>query len=319
VTSSGDLLLTVLSGGTGTSKLLQGLLKILKPEELSVIVNTGEDVEISGLNVSPDIDTVMYALAGIVNEKTWYGIKADTFFCHEALKSLGHAELLRIGDRDRATKMYRTLMLKRGKKLSTVTKELCEKFGVRANVMPMSDDRVQTCIRTENGAMKFHDFWVARKGTDRVLGINFDGAEDAEPAPGVMEAIEISDFILIGPSNPITSIGPILAVKEIRRALSLNIRRVVVISPIVGYSPISGPAKSLMQGLGYEVSPLGVARIYRGVAGMLIMNNTDKKFGPSINEIDIKTVFMNTLMPDRESRVRLARELIAILNKLPMN
>jgi LPPG:FO 2-phospho-L-lactate transferase len=306
----------VLSGGTGTSKLLQGLSQILEPEELSVIVNTGEDVEISGLNVSPDIDTVMYSLAGIINEETWYGINGDTFFCHEALKGLGYAELLRIGDRDRATKMYRTLMLKRGKKLSTVSRELCEKFGVCANVMPMSDDRVQTRISTENGEMRFHEFWVARKASDRVFGINFDGAENAKPAPGVLEAIEISDSILIGPSNPITSIGPILVVEEIRQALSRDSRRVVAVSPIVGGAPISGPARVLMQGLGHEVSPLGVARIYNGVAGTLIMDNTDKKFEPSINEIGMKTFFMNTLMPDRGSRVRLARELLDILNKL---
>jgi LPPG:FO 2-phospho-L-lactate transferase len=302
----------VLSGGTGTSKLLQGLSQILKPEELSVIVNTGEDVEISGLNVSPDLDTVMYALAGIVNEETWYGVKGDTFFCHEALKSLGHVEVLRIGDRDRATKMYRTLMFKRGKKLSTISKELCEKFGVRVNVMPMSDERVQTRIRTENGIMTFHEFWVARKASDGVLGISFDGAEDAKPAPGVLEAIEAAESILIGPSNPVTSIGPILAVEEIRKALSRDSERVVAVSPIVGDAPISGPARVLMQGLGYDVSPLGVARIYQGVAGTLVINDTDKKFGPSIDELGIKTIFMNTLMSDRAARIRLARELLDI-------
>jgi LPPG:FO 2-phospho-L-lactate transferase len=312
VISSGDLLLTVLSGGTGTSKLLQGLSQILKPEALSVIVNTGEDVEISGLNVSPDLDTVMYALAGIVNEKTWYGINDDTFFCYEALKNLGQVELLRIGDRDRATKMYRTLMLKRGKKLSTISKEICEKFGVRANVMPMSDERVQTRIKTENGIMTFHEFWIARKASDRVLEISFDGADNAKPAPGVLEVIEAADSILIGPSNPITSMGPILAIEEIREALSRNSGRVVAVSPIVGDAPISGPARVLMQGLGHEVSPRGVARLYRGVVGTLVMNNTDEKFGPSIDELGIKPVFMDTLMPDRAARIRLARELLDI-------
>lgn len=300
----------MLSGGTGTSKLLQGLSQILKPAELSVIVNTGEDVEISGLYVSPDLDTVMYTLAGIVNEETWYGIDSDTFFCHEALKNLGQAELLRIGDRDRATKMYRTTMLKRGKKLSTISKELCEKFGVRGNVLPMSDERVQTRITTENGAMTFHQFWVARKATDRVTGVSFDGAEDANPAPDILESIEMADAILIGPSNPITSVGPILAVKEIRNALSRDSGRVVAVSPIVGDAPISGPAGVLMQGSGYEVNPVGVARIYQGVAGTLVINDTDKKFAPKINELGIKTVFMNTLMPDRAARIRLARQLL---------
>jgi len=202
--------------------------------------------------------------------------------------------------------------LKRGKKLSMISKELCEKFGVRANVMPMSDERVQTRISTENGIITFHEFWVAKKASDRVLGISFDGAEDAKPAPGVIESIKMADAILIGPSNPITSIGPILAVGDIREALSRDSGRVVAVSPIVGDAPISGPARVLMQGLGHEVSPLGVARIYRGVAGTLVMNKTDEKFGPSIDELGIKTVFMDTLMPDRAARIRLARELLDI-------
>jgi len=306
----------VLSGGTGTPKLLQGLSQLLKPEELSIIVNTGEDVEISGLHVSPDLDTVVYTLAGIVNEETWYGIRGDTFFCHEALKRLGHVELLRIGDRDRATKLYRTLMLKRGRPLSTITKELCGRFGVRANVMPMSDERVQTLINTEAGVMAFHEFWVARKAADSVLGISFQGAEGAKPAPGVLEAIGAADVVLIGPSNPVTSIGPILAIEEIREALSRNRGKVVTVSPIVGNAPISGPAGVLMRGLGYEVSPVGVARIYRGVAGALVLNNTDEQFGPVIDELGIKVVFMDTLMPDHAARVRLARELLAISIRL---
>jgi LPPG:FO 2-phospho-L-lactate transferase len=285
---------------------------LLKPEELSIVVNTGEDVEISGLHVSPDLDTVVYALAGIVNEETWYGIRDDTFFCHEALKRLNHVELLRIGDRDRATKFYRTLMLKQGKPLSMITKEICERFGVRANIMPMSDERVQTFIDTEAGVMTFHEFWVARKATDRALGVNFKGAENAKPAPGVLEAIEASDAILIGPSNPVTSIGPILAVEEIRKALSRNREKVVAVSPIVGNAPISGPAGVLMRGLGYEVSPVGVARIYRGVVKALVLNNTDERFGQAIDELGVKAVFMNTFMPDHAARVRLARELLEI-------
>lgn len=305
----------MLSGGTGTPKLLQGLSRLIKPEEFSIIVNTGEDVEISGLLVSPDLDTVVYTLAGIVNEETWYGIRGGTFFCHEALKRLGHVELLRIGDRDRATKLYRTLMLKQGKPLSEITKEICQHLGVQANVLPMSDDRVRTLINTEAGIMQFHEFWVARRAKDKVIGVRFEGAENAEPAPGVLEALEKADGVLIGPSNPVTSIGPILAVEGIREALSRNRGRVVAVSPIVGNAPISGPAGVLMRGLGYEVSPVGVARIYRGVAGTLILNNTDERFGPAIDELGIKTVFMDTLMPDHAARVRFARELLAILTQ----
>lgn len=302
----------MLSGGTGTPKLLQGLSSLLRPEELSIIVNTGEDVEISGLNVSPDLDTVIYTLADIINEETWYGIRGDKFFCHEGLKRLGHVELLRIGDQDRATKLYRTLMLKRGKPLSAITKEICKRFGVRANVMPMSDERVQTLVDTEAGVMQFHIFWVTRRAKDKVRGVKFEGAGRAKPAPGVLEALEVSEVIIIGPSNPVTSIGPILAVKEIHEALSRNRERVVAISPIVGNAPVSGPAGALMTGLGYEVSPFGVARIYRGVVGKLVLNNTDKRLGSVADKFGIKTVFMDTLMPDRISRVRLARELLEI-------
>lgn len=302
----------MLSGGTGTPKLLQGLSSLLKPEELSIVVNTGEDVEISGLHVSPDLDTVIYTLAGVINEETWYGIRGDTFFCHEALKRLGHVELLRIGDRDRATKLYRALMLKQGKPLSAITKEICKQLGVRANVMPMADERVQTLVNTEAGIMQFHEFWVTRRAKDEVRGVEFEGAGRAKPARGVLEALKRSEVIVIGPSNPVTSIGPMLAVKEIREALSRNRERVVAISPIVGNAPVSGPAGALMKGLGYEVSPVGVARIYQGVVGTLALNNTDERFGPAIDELGIKAVLLDTIMPDHTARVRLARELLAI-------
>jgi LPPG:FO 2-phospho-L-lactate transferase len=176
----------------------------------------------------------------------------------------------------------------------------------------MSDERVQTLISTEAGVMTFHEFWVARKATDRVLGVRFEGAEGAKPAPGVLEAIEAADMILIGPSNPVTSIGPILAVKEIRGALSRDRGKGVAVSPIVGNAPISGPAGVLMRGLGYEVSPVGVARMYRGVVGTLVLNTTDERFASAIDELGIKAVFMDTFMPDHASRVRLARDLLAM-------
>ena len=305
-------MITVLSGGTGTPKLLQGLSSLLKPEELSVIVNTGEDVEISDLYVSPDLDTVIYTLADIINEETWYGIRGDKFFCHEALKRLGHVELLRIGDQDRATKLCRTLMLKQGKPLSTITKELCKRLGVRANVMPMSDERVQTLVGTEAGVMQFHIFWVARRGKDKVRGIKFEGAKRAKPAPGVLESLEESEVIIIGPSNPVTSIGPILAVKEIREALSRNRERVVAVSPIVGNAPVSGPAGELMRGIGYKVNPLGVARIYQEVASAMLIDRRDERLAGHIEEFGIRVVLADLLMPDLPSRVRLAREVLSL-------
>lgn len=276
-----------------------------------MVVNTAEDVEVSGLHVSPDLDTVVYTLAGIVNEETWYGVRGDTFRCHEMLKKLGHPELLRIGDQDRAVKLYRTLALKRGKRLSEITRELCRGLGVRARVMPMSDDRVKTLVHTDAGLLEFHEFWVARRAKDRVLGVSFEGANEAEAAPGVLEALEQSEAILLGPSNPITSIGPILAIREIGRTLQSLRDRVTAVSPIIGGSPVSGPAGVLMRGLGHEVSPLGVARIYQRFAQTIFIDRGDEGFKPAIEELGIEVKLEDLLMPDLRARVRLARALLA--------
>jgi len=305
-------LLTVLSGGTGTPKLLQGIARLLEPEELSIIVNTAEDIEVSGLHVAPDLDSVMYTLAGIVNEETWYGIRGDTFACHELLGILGEKELLRIGDRDRAVKLRRTLLLRRGKALSEVTRELCKSLVVRANVMPMSDDRVQTRIETKSGTLSFHRFWVVRHGDDKVKGVSFKGIENARPAPGVLKAIEKAKAILIGPSNPVTSIGPILAIAEIREAIVQKRERVLAVSPIVGNAAVSGPAGALMQGLGYEVSPLGVARMYQGVVGTLVIDRGDEGHALAVQELGINPAFADLLMPDLSSRIGLAREVLSL-------
>ncbi len=305
-------MLTVLSGGTGTPKLLQGLARLVGKGKLSVIVNTAEDVEVSGLNVSPDLDTVMYTLAGVVNEETWYGIRGDTFACHDMLGRLGEPELLKIGDRDRAVKLRRTLELKREKPLSEVTQELCEQLGVRARVLPMSDDRIQTRVDTGAGTLSFHEFWVRRRAADKVRDVSFEGAEEAKPAPGVLEAIKTAKAIIIGPSNPVTSIGPILAIEDIREEIIRNRERVVAVSPILGNSAVSGPAGELMRGLGYRVSPLGVAKIYRGIIGTLVLDWSDRGRARAVEEFGINTAFADLLMPNVASRVRLAREVLGI-------
>lgn len=305
-------MLTVLSGGTGTPKLLQGLARLVGKGKLSVIVNTAEDVEVSGLNVTPDLDTVMYTLAGVVNEETWYGIRGDTFACHDMLGRLGEPELLRIGDRDRAVKLRRTLELKRGKPLSDITQELCEQLGVRARVLPMSDDRIQTRVDTEAGTLSFHEFWVRRRAADKVRDVSFEGAEEAKPAPGVLEAIKTAKAIIIGPSNPVTSIGPILAIEDIREEIIRNRERVVAVSPILGSSAVSGPAGELMRGLGYRVSSLGVAKMYRGIIGTLVLDWSDRGRARAVEEFGINTAFADLLMPNVASRVRLAREVLGI-------
>lgn len=299
-----------MSGGTGTPKLLQGLVHLVGQENLSIIVNTGEDLEISGLYVSPDIDTVMYTLAGVVNEETWYGLREDTFEEHEKLKQEGKSELLRIGDLDRKVKQLRTILLKTGEPLSAVTRELCRRFDVLANVMPMSDDRVTTRIHTEVGTMTFHEFWVARRAQDRVKSVLFDGAELARAAPGVLEAIEDGEAIIIGPSNPVTSIGPIVAIREIRSALKKLREKVIAVSPIIGGSPVSGPAGALMRGLGYEISPLGVAQYYCDFISGLVIDRRDETLRPKIEDLGIAVFSTDLLMPDLPSRVKLARSVL---------
>lgn len=305
-------MLTILSGGTGTPKLLQGITHLLKRERLSVIVNTAEDVEVSGLHVSPDLDTVMYTLAGIVNDEAWYGVRRDTFACHDLLERFGEPELLRIGDRDRAVKLYRTLQLRRGKPLSEVTEELCAKLGVRARVLPMSDDQVQTRVRTEAGTMSFHEYWVRRRAADKVKGVSFEGAENAKPAPGVLNAIHNARAIVIGPSNPVTSIGPILAIEEIKIALLRNRERVIVVSPMVGKAAVSGPAGELLRGLSYKVSPFGVARFYREFASALLIDRSDRELAEKIEEFGIRAVPADLFMPDLPSRVKLARKVLEL-------
>jgi LPPG:FO 2-phospho-L-lactate transferase len=312
--SLGDLLLSVLSGGTGTPKLLQGLIQLLHQEKISVIVNTAEDLELSGLYISPDLDTVLYTLAGVVNEETWYGIHGDTFEHHEELRRQGKPELLRIGDRDREVKRYRTDLLKQGRTLSEATQELCRKFGVRAKVMPMSDDRVQTCVYTEAGPMTFHEFWVARRARDRVTGVRFEGIESARAATGVVNSIRKSDAVIIGPSNPVTSIGPIVAVREIREALIRNRGKVLAVSPIVGGMPVSGPAGALMRGTGHEVSALGVARIYEDFVSTLMIDKRDAGLKGDIERLGVRAVLEDILMPDLRERKRLAGRVLEVIS-----
>lgn len=303
-------MIALLSGGTGTPKLLQGMVREVEEDELCVVVNTGDDVEVSGLHVSPDLDAVVYTLSGLINEETWWGIRGDTFETHLALRELGVKELLRLGDRDRATCLLRTLELRRGKRLSRFTSELCRRWGVRAKVLPMTDDRVVTEILTPRGWVHFQEFWVGRGGRERVRGVRFRGSEEAEPAPGVLRALRESDFVLIGPSNPVTSIGPILSLRKIREELRRRKEEVVVVSPILGRAPVSGPAGKLMDALGFEVSPRGVAEYYREVAGHFFLHLSDREFASSLEEVGMRVHLANLWMRNLAERRRLARRVL---------
>lgn len=306
-------MLTILSGGTGTPKLLQGLIEVIPQDEITVVVNTGEDVEVSGLRVSPDLDTVIYTLAGIVDDEKWYGMEEDSFHVYEMLQELGHNELLKIGDRDRAIKLYRTMRLEEGAGLSQVTEEICRGLGVEADVLPMSDERVTTRITTDEGEMSFHEFWVERRAKVEVRDVNFLNADEAEPAPGVVEALDESKSIVVGPSNPITSLGSMLSLSGIRSALRRNREKILAVSPVLGDAPVSGPTGVLMRGLGYEVSPISVAEIYEEFVNMFLLHEEDESMASNIEDLGMEVLLADINLPDFSSRVQLAEKILDIL------
>lgn len=305
----------ILSGGTGTPKLLVGLEKVFKEEELNIIVNTAEDVWISGNLLCPDVDSVLYTLAGIMDKKTWWGVKDDSFHTHNALQRLQHPEHLMIGDIDRATHIMRSELLRQGKSLTEATATLARSFGIpdRIKILPMTDEpaTVRTKILTPEGELHFQEFWVARKGAPDVLDVYFEGIDEVKPSEAVVQALEKESdaLVLIGPSNPITSVGPILGLKGIRKLLKWKI--VMAISPIVGTEAVSGPAGKFMRAKGFEVSPSGVYMCYKGFLDVLIIAKGDECSVDTGVDV-LKTDIM--IKKDRDSR-RLALFLKKYLQK----
>jgi LPPG:FO 2-phospho-L-lactate transferase len=293
-------MITILSGGTGTPKLLQGIKNIKKPKELTVIVNTLENDYFSGVYVAADLDTVMYTLADIINEDTWYGIKDDTFITHETLKNLGCPETLRIGDKDRAFKIQKTLLLKEYS-LSQVIEMQKKSIGLDSKIIPMSDQKSDIIIHTDEGEMEFHQFLVDHQGQPEVLDVEYT---IVKPANDVVESIEGSDMVIIGPSNPITSIGPITSMEGIVDALKKTY--VVAVSPIIGDKPVSGPAEKFMQAFGHEVSSLGVANIYKEFLDKFIIDNIDISYQKKIERLISEVVVTKTNMENLRDKVKLA-------------
>jgi len=270
-------MIVVFTGGTGGSKLVQGLQQVVAPEELTVIVNTGDDVEWWGLHVSPDVDSVLYGLADLLSKDRGWGVAGDSFRCLERMKQLEQPSWFALGDLDLATHLTRTAMLRAGKTLSEATAELAAKFGVRARVLPMSDDRVSTMLDTAKGALTFQEYFVRERHQVEVRAVRFEGAERARPAPGVIHSIESADGIIFAPSNPVTSIGPILAVPGIRDALRRTPAPVIAVSPIVGGAAVSGPAGTLMKMMGWPSTIAGVAQAYEDFLDVLVADNADKE------------------------------------------
>ncbi len=300
-------MIVVLAGGVGAARFLQGLLQVVPQDEVTVIANTGDDREFYGLYVSPDVDIVLYTLAGLVNEQQGWGIQDDTYHTMQQLSTYGYDNWFNLGDRDLATHIHRTNLLKQGLTLSQITDQIRSRFNLNIAMLPMSDQSVQTHILTPDGLFHFEEYMVQRRCSDEVLDVEFVGAKEARPAPGVIEAIKKADAILLAPSNPIVSIGGILSVPGIHDALHEASGMVVAVSPIVGGSPIKGPADKLMQGLKIPVSPVGVARYYRDFLDVMVIDQQDAHLVDEIEDLGIPATVTNTIMSDLQAKADLAR------------
>ena len=307
-------MITALAGGVGAARFLQGLIKIVPQKEVTVIVNTGDDIQLYGLHISPDLDIIMYTLAGIVNTETGWGIQGDTFHCLETLQRYGYETWFKLGDGDLATHIHRTYLLEGGLSLSEATHRLCRSLGLEMKILPMTNDRFETKILTDKGVMHFQEYLVKRGARDKVIDVTFEGAEKAEPAREVIDSILSAEAIILCPSNPIVSIGTILSIKNVRKALRETRAKVVAISPIVGGAPIKGPADKLMQGLGLEVSAYSVAHLYRDFLDIFIIDHMDQAERERIEELGLRVIVTNTIMKSLRDKVRLAKVTLGSLN-----
>jgi LPPG:FO 2-phospho-L-lactate transferase len=303
-------MIVVLAGGVGAARFLQGLVQVVPQEQVTVIVNTGDDRDFYGLHVSPDLDIVMYTLAGVVDETHGWGIRDDTYNTMQQLTHYGNEDWFLLGDRDLATHIHRTNLLRQGKTISEVTEELRRLFGLGMRILPMTDQPVATHIQTPAGLLHFEEYMVKRQCADEVQDVVFVGANESLPAPGVLDAIKEADAILIAPSNPVVSIGSILAVPGIHDMLHEASGMVVAVSPIVGGAPIKGPADKLMQGLGIEVSAAGVARCYRDFLDVMVIDEQDAHLLSAIEDLGIPAMATNTIMRDNAAKAALARKVL---------
>ena len=305
--------ITALAGGTGAAKLLRGLARVVDPRDLTVIVNTGDDTEIWGLHVSPDLDTVCYTLGGVIDERKGWGLTDETFHALDQIARFGEPVWFNLGDRDLATHLHRTRLLREGRTLTQITRAIAQTLGVAATVLPMSDQPVRTRLLGPDGWLAFQEYFVREKAQVEVRAVNYAGAPVARPAPGVLDALRTADAVLLCPSNPITSIGPILAVPGLVEALRSTEATVAAVSPIVGGDAVSGPAGRLMAAAGLPVSATGVARAYGGWLDLLVFDERDRALAPDIRSAGASPVVAPTMMSSRDAEVTLARHVVAAL------
>jgi len=309
--------ITILTGGTGGAKFVDGLRQIVAPEELTVIVNTGDDLLWWGLYVSPDLDSITYMLAGKLSQERGWGVKGDTFYCLQAMGQLGQPIWFHTGDRDVATHIFRSKLLSDGKTLSEVTAEIAGRLGIKARILPMSNSRVETRVGTPIGELSFQEYFVERWYQDPVESIRYAGASDAEPAPGVIDAIRGSEAVILAPSNPVSSIAPILAVPGIREALRESRARIAAVSPIVAGAAVSGPAGILMQAQGFPVSIAGVAEFYHDFLDLLVVDSKDRRMAEELQKSGMKVHCTQTLMRTQEDRIALAKAVLQLALRPP--
>ncbi|MBP2030853.1 LPPG:FO 2-phospho-L-lactate transferase [Methanohalophilus levihalophilus] len=304
----------IFSGGTGTPKLLDGLKRVLPHEDIHVVVNTAEDIWVGGNLITPDIDTVLYLFSEKIDRSKWWGVDGDTFQTHQSMLDAGFDEGMMIGDVDRATHIMRSELLRSGLSLTESIRELCRHFGISAGIYPMTDDPVSTYISIPEGKLHFQDFWVGKRGEPDVLDVTIDGIRNASISPSVLELLEKEDNVLIGPSNPITSIGPIIALPGMVDILKG--KNVVAISPIIGNEPVSGPAGKLMAAKGYDVSSKGVAECYADFLDVMVIDSTDTSDIKDIESVGCEVRQENTLMKSVEVSENLSESVIRIFKEL---
>jgi LPPG:FO 2-phospho-L-lactate transferase len=302
--------IVALAGGVGGAKMAQGLQAALPPGDLTVVVNTADDFELYGLRISPDLDTVMYTLAGIADPVNGWGVAGDTRYTLDAIARYGQDAWFLLGDQDFATHILRTERLRAGTPLSAVTTELAGALGIRSRIVPMTDDRVATLVDTPAGRLEFQDYFVGRRQSDDVLGVSFAGIEQSSAHPDALAAVREAAAVVIAPSNPIVSVAPILDTPGMRGALAETAAPIVAVSPIVGGRALKGPAAQMLTTLGHEVSPLGVARLYAGLIDGLVIDEVDRELAPAIELAGPRVLVTATVMAVEADRRRLAAEVL---------
>ena len=303
-----------LAGGVGGAKLVLGLSKILKPEELSIVVNTADDDMFHGLHVSPDVDTVIYALSGLTNKTTGWGVDGDSFRTLSALKRLGDETWFQLGDLDLATHIKRTSMLRAGKSLSEATQHLAKNLGILHDVIPMSDDSVKTKAITKSEELDFQDYFVRRKCEPAIQEIKFEGISTAKPSQQFIDAISQAETIIICPSNPIVSIAPIIELPGIKELISNFKGKRIAVSPIIGKQALKGPAAKMMMELNEDVSSIGVAKRYIGICDWFVIDKADTEEANEIEKLGMNVHITSTIMNSDEEKINLANKILSLIN-----